>query len=80
MLLLYKEPPLAALTVMPPQMNYIWTLLHLYTHGCDACENITFTEEINGSEVEWPIGAWLWYTNKRIAGAKGAGKGSRDEL
>ena len=47
-------------------MNYIWTLLDLYMNNCEHCENVHFTEEINGSEVEWPIGAWLYFTKKRL--------------
>ncbi|CAD7950234.1 unnamed protein product [Amoebophrya sp. A120] len=46
------------------ELHYIYTLLHMYTNGCDECSNITFTEEINGSEVEWPIGAWLYFAEK----------------
>jgi len=40
------------------EMNYIASLLSMYTVPKEE-RNVWFTDEIGGSEVEWPIGQWV---------------------
>lgn len=52
----------------------------MYTDSCATCRNFWFTDEIAGSEVEWPIGAWLYFAKTEGQAVKAEGEVQHEPL
>ena len=62
------------------EANYLKALLSMYTIPDDS-NNVWFVDEVNGSEVEWPVGAYLHHILRKVeSGGEGTGTAAREEL